>query len=141
MRRSVVLTDDNNYTITGSIEFSQICGGEIAGNITAPPDVTEQMIPAVLNGYGQVDDEGNLVASLGITCFGEEAPRIASIPIEYQLDDGGVVKEIPAFRTDDPIYFFRIGGGEAAPPSVTSAAAAKAVKPLPFLTALASAGW
>lgn len=76
MKRSFVLTGENNYTITGSIEFSQICGGEIVGNITAPPDITEQLIPAVLNGFGSINDEGDMVASLGITCFGEEGREL-----------------------------------------------------------------
>lgn len=142
MRRSFVLTSENNYTITGSIEFSQICGGDISGNITAPPDVTEQLIPAVLSGFGSIDDEGDMVASLGITCFGEEGPRIAAIPIVYQMTEGGVMKEVPAFREDDPIYFFRIGGGDYdASPSATSAGMPRSFRSVALLfTILASIG-
>ena len=142
MKRSFVLTGENNYTITGSIEFSQICGGEIVGNITAPPDITEQLIPAVLNGFGSINAEGDMVASLGITCFGEEGPRIAAIPIVYQMTEGGIMKEVPAFRADDPIYFFRIGGGgDDASSTATSAGMPRAFRSVALMfTMLASIG-
>ena len=140
MKRSFVLTGDNNYTISGSIEFSQICGGDITGNISSLPDITEQLIPAVLNGFGSINDQGNMVASLGITCFGEEGPRIAAIPIEYQMAEGGILKEVPAFRADDPIYFFRIGGGESS--SAASAGTTRTISSVSFMfTMLASIGW
>jgi hypothetical protein len=130
MQRSFVpmigSVDGYDYEIAGRIEQSQICGGDISGNITEEPDVTDKLIPAVLNGYGTIVNGTVVTASLAITCFGEEEPRIPDIPVEYKFydyDDGAdddvdggttstkntpILMEIPAFRADSPIYFFLV---------------------------------
>lgn len=101
-----------DYEIFGRIEFSQICGGNTSGNITGEPGVTDRIIPALLKGYGNLTNDGSVVsASLDITCFGEEEPRISAISVEYQLSDSGttpILKEVPVFRPNSPIYLFRI---------------------------------
>lgn len=110
MQRTIMPIASNNYTVVGRIEFSEICGsGTEAGmNITSPPNKTSNLIPARLLGVGQVDKEGSLNTKLSITCFGDNAPRISNISVKYEPIEENILWEIPVFRANAPILFFRV---------------------------------
>lgn len=110
MQRVFMPVASNNYTITGRIEYSEICGsGTEAGmNLTAPPNKTSNLIPARLLGVGQVDEEGLLNTKLSITCFGDNTPLISNISVAYEPIEENILREIPAFRANFSILFFRM---------------------------------
>lgn len=109
MQRIFIPIASNNYTVTGRIEYSEICGSgtEPGINITAPPNKTSNLIPALIGGFGKVDQEGSLNAKVSLTCFGEDKPRIPTISVEYEPIEENVLLERPSFRAQFPIYFFR----------------------------------
>ena len=110
MQRTIMPVASNNYTLTGRIEYSEICGSgtEAGTNITAPPNKTSNLIPARLLGVGHVDEEGTLNTKLGLTCFGDDKPRLSNISVKYEPIEENILVEIPAFRANAPIVFFRV---------------------------------
>ena len=106
-----VMGHDNNFTFTGRIEYSEICGAGAPNgqDLEEPPDPTELQIPARLNGFGAVDHDTNIMkVSITLTCFGATEPKAANIPADYVPVSQDIMMEIPAFRADFPIYFHRI---------------------------------
>ncbi|KAL7573174.1 hypothetical protein ACA910_018836 [Epithemia clementina (nom. ined.)] len=114
-QRSFIASEDEegSYTLFGRIEFSQICGSGLIGNITEAPSVTANLIPALLTGSGSIDDGdggyGILDGELDIICFGKENKTNAN-PIEVTWEPLGMnlIKEIPKFRAADPLYFSKV---------------------------------
>lgn len=104
----------NNFTITGRIEFSQLCGGRPpnGGSGGAPPEgppaTTDKQVPAQINGYAQVNLTTNVLEAFpALTCFGDSTP-LARAPAAYVPYSQDIVMEVPAFRADFPIYLHRL---------------------------------
>ena len=110
MQRTFIPIASNNYTVTGRIEWSEICGSgtEQGMNVTAPPNKTSILIPALIGGVGKVDKEGSLNMVVSLTCFGDDRPRVPTIRVEYEPIEKNILLERPAFRAQFPIYFFRV---------------------------------
>ena len=99
----------NNFTVTGRNEFSQLCGAGIMGNITEAPPTTANIVPALITGFGSVDEDAKVLEFVGgITCFGDPEPRIDGIPARYVAITDDLLAEIPVFRQEAPIYLWRI---------------------------------
>jgi hypothetical protein len=110
-----VMMQDNNFTFTGRIEYSEICGAGpppldgAGGDIEEPPEPTELQIPARLNGFGSVDPTTNVMKVMAsLTCFGSTEPRAPNIPVDYVPISKDIMMEVPAFRADFPIYMHRM---------------------------------
>ena len=134
--RSIVPTpgESNNFTFVGRIEYAMLCaapltsdngGGGGAGDgppptetvskkqqqlPEGPPEISSQLIPGRLNGFGFVrEEDGVFQISGSLTCAGELSPRFRGVPAFYEYVTDNIMVEKPSFRLDDPIYLHRIG--------------------------------
>lgn len=106
-----VMGQENNFTFTGRIEYSQICASPppTDGDVQEPSIATDSKIPAQLNGFGQVDHDTNVMKVLeALTCLGALEPLARDVPVEYVPVSQDIMMEIPAFRADSPIYMHRM---------------------------------
>lgn len=96
--------------------FFQIFASDTGLNddeLVVPPAASENFIPGVLNSFALVDEEGNLMSSIALTCAGEEKPRLIGIPTF--LSGAKCSRNISwwsvpraPFRINAPIYFHRL---------------------------------
>mmetsp|Transcript_441 Transcript_441/g.1228 ORF Transcript_441/g.1228 Transcript_441/m.1228 type:complete len:190 (-) Transcript_441:78-647(-) len=108
-------SNNNNFTLNGRLEYSQICGSGEGGDEDGPPPATENVVPAQLTGFGLVNETTHVLQGVfDLVCLGETEP-IVQVPVDYVPYSPDILMEVPAFRRDFPIYYHRLSSTNVMP--------------------------